>query len=212
MGRKEQDFQYNSWGAANGGLRNGGLSIWGKGLFPALSGFSRCSSDPLEKGEKANLGQFPGRAARHPLNPHLLHPHVRQFERVTSRLSEELQGPPNLTYPLGPAPPPNPPPPRWFWPDFWELRNIYHHHPESKKRKSSEANSGSMHPYGRHENAVKTRKTISTIAILWPVKAIFEKRAATVEVDTLISPVIWTWIKTGSESGPGGVGLAGRAL
>ena len=26
---------------------------------------------------------------------------------------------------------------------FWELRNIYHHHPESKKRKSSEANSGS---------------------------------------------------------------------
>ena len=70
----------------------------------------------------------------------------------------------------------------------WELRNIYHHRPESKKRKSSEANSGSIHPYGRYGNAVKTRKTISTIAILWPVKAIFEKRAATVEVDTLISP------------------------
>ena len=31
----------------------------------------------------------------------------------------------------------------------------------------------------------KTSTTISTIAILWPVKAIFEKRAATVEVDTL---------------------------
>ena len=44
------------------------------------------------------------------------------------------------------------------------------------------------HPYGRYANAVKTRKTISTIAILWPVKASFEKRAATVEVDTLISP------------------------
>ena len=71
----------------------------------------------------------------------------------------------------------------------WELRNIYHHHnPESKKRKSSEANSDSIHPYGRYGNAVKNRKTISTIAILWPVKAIFEKRAATVEVDTLISP------------------------
>ena len=27
-----------------------------------------------------------------------------------------------------------------------------------------------------------------TIAILWPVKAIFEKRAATVEVDTFLSP------------------------
>ena len=33
-----------------------------------------------------------------------------------------------------------------------------------------------------------SRKTISTIAILWPVKAIFKKRAATVEVDTFISP------------------------
>ena len=71
----------------------------------------------------------------------------------------------------------------------WELRNIYHHHPESKKRKSSEADSGSIHPHGRYGNAGKTRKAISTIAILWPVKAIFEKRAAMVEVDTLISPV-----------------------
>ena len=76
-----------------------------------------------------------------------------------------------------------------FWGALRELRNIYHHHhPESKKTKSSEANSGSIHPYGRYGNAVKTRKTISTIAILWPVNAIFEKRAATVEVDTLISP------------------------
>ena len=38
---------------------------------------------------------------------------------------------------------------------LWELRNIYHHHPESKKRKSLEANSGSTHPCGRYENAVK---------------------------------------------------------
>ena len=29
---------------------------------------------------------------------------------------------------------------------------------------------------------------MSTIAILWPVKAIFEKRAATVEVHAFISP------------------------
>ena len=85
----------------------------------------------------------------------------------------------------------------------WEMRNIYHHHPESKKRKSSEANSGSIHPYGRYENAVKTRKTISTIAILWPVKAIFEKRAATVEVDILISPVRQVLGKKGSAPPPG---------
>ena len=44
-----------------------------------------------------------------------------------------------------------------------ELRNIYHHHPESKKRKSSEANSGSSHPYGGYRNAVETRKAISTL-------------------------------------------------
>ena len=71
-----------------------------------------------------------------------------------------------------------------------ELKTIYHYHPDSKKRKSLEGNSGSIHPYGRYENAGKTSKTISTIAILWPVEAIFEKRAATVEVDTFISPVV----------------------
>ena len=78
----------------------------------------------------------------------------------------------------------------FFGPDtgVWELKNIYHHHPESKKRKSSEWNSGSVHPYGRYGNAEKTSKTISTIAILSPVEVIFDKRAATVEVDTLISP------------------------
>ena len=70
----------------------------------------------------------------------------------------------------------------------WELRNIYHHHPESKNKISSEEKSGFIHPYGRYGNTVKTRKTISTIAILWPVKAIFEKRAATVEVDSFLSP------------------------
>ena len=77
----------------------------------------------------------------------------------------------------------------------WELRNIYHHHPESKKRKSSEANSGSIHPYGRYGNAVKTRKAISTIAILWPVKTIFEKRATTVEVDSFVSPDLGSWTR-----------------
>ena len=73
------------------------------------------------------------------------------------------------------------------WPACWELRNIYHHHPESKKRESSEENSGCIDPYGRYGNAVEARKTISTIAILWLVKAIFEKRAAMVEVDSFVS-------------------------
>ena len=69
-----------------------------------------------------------------------------------------------------------------------ELRNIDHHHPESKKRKSSEGKPCSVQPYGRYADACKTNKTMSTIAILWPVKAIFEKRAATVEIETFISP------------------------
>ena len=51
-----------------------------------------------------------------------------------------------------------------------ELRNIDHHHAESKKRKSSERISGAIDPYCRHGYAGKTSKTISTIAILWPVK------------------------------------------
>ena len=56
-----------------------------KGPFPPFSGFSRCSSHPPEKGEKgrkrakkADFGRFPGRSARHPLSPQLLHPHLRQ--------------------------------------------------------------------------------------------------------------------------------------
>ena len=56
-----------------------------KALFPPFSGFPTCCSRPPEKGEKgrkrakkADFGRFPGRVARHPLNPHLLHPHLRQ--------------------------------------------------------------------------------------------------------------------------------------
>ena len=68
--------------------------------------------------------------------------------------------------------------------------------PRSKKRESSEGNSGSSHPYGRYGNAGKPSKTISTTAILRPVKDIFEKRAATVEVDEPPRPnspkLLWT--------------------
>ena len=42
----------------------------------------------------------------------------------------------------------------------------------------------------------KTSKTISTIAMLSPVKTIFEKRAATVEVDTSIYPAFVHRIST----------------
>ena len=54
-----------------------------------------------------------------------------------------------------------------------ELNKIYRHRPESKKTKSSEGISSSIHPYGRYGNAgkKKTSKMISNTAILWPVKA-----------------------------------------
>ena len=50
----------------------------------------------------------------------------------------------------------------------WELRNIYHHHhPESKIRKSSEAISGSMHPYGRYGIAVKMLAKLAIPAAIY---------------------------------------------
>ena len=48
--------------------------------------------------------------------------------------------------------------------------------PREQDKISSVANSGSIHPYGRYGHAVKTSETMSTITILWSVKAIFEKR------------------------------------
>ena len=75
--------------AANGGLRDGGLrkseDIWGKRPFSSVFWIFQVLFRPSgkgrkrqKKGEKADFGRFPGRAARHPLNPHLLHPHLRQ--------------------------------------------------------------------------------------------------------------------------------------
>ena len=60
--------------------------------------------------------------------------------------------------------------------------------PGEQEKRVFRANLWRHRPYGRYGNAGKTSKTISTIGILWPVKAVFEKRAATVEVDTFIFP------------------------
>ena len=43
--------------------------------------------------------------------------------------------------------------------------------------------SGPIHPYFRYEKGWKTSKTMSAIATSWHDKAMFEKRAAMVEVD-----------------------------
>ena len=78
-----------SWSAANGGLRDGGLSksedIWGNRPFSSIFWISLVLFAPSgkgrkrqKKGEKADFGRFPGRVARHPLSPDLLHPHLRQ--------------------------------------------------------------------------------------------------------------------------------------
>ena len=80
------------WSAANGGLRDGGLSnpriSEEKGLFPPFSGFSRCCSGLRKRAKKAEKrpkkprfwpisgtgGQTPLKVG---LNPYLLHPHLR---------------------------------------------------------------------------------------------------------------------------------------
>ena len=80
-----------SWSAANGGLRNGGLSeledVWGNKPFSSvfwnfqvLLGPSKKkkSEKRRERARKADVGRCPGRDGRHPFSPHLLHPHLRQ--------------------------------------------------------------------------------------------------------------------------------------
>ena len=74
-----------NWGAANGGLRDGGLSKSEEngGKRPSSSVFwisqvLLVPSGNKKRQKKADFGRFPGRAARHPLSPHLLHPHLRQ--------------------------------------------------------------------------------------------------------------------------------------
>ena len=78
-------LECRKWGFRRWGFKQIRGYLRKKRLFPPFSGFSRCSSHPLEKGEKgrkrakkADFGRFPGRAARHPLSPHLLHPYLRQ--------------------------------------------------------------------------------------------------------------------------------------
>ena len=61
---------------------------------------------------------------------------------------------------------------------------------EQDEKKSSEGNSGSMRPYCRYGNAVKklAKPALYHSDSLACQGHIFEKRAATVEVDPLISP------------------------
>ena len=86
----------NYWAAANGGVTNGGLrgvwppvlEIWAEiGLFrsvllpfssPFPEGPEEHLENPAKRSEKSLFRlRYPGRFARHPLNPHLLNPHLR---------------------------------------------------------------------------------------------------------------------------------------
>ena len=72
------------------GLRDGGLrkseDIRKKGPFPpffqVLSGASAKGGKGRKRAKKADFGRFPGNAARHPLSPHLLHPHLRHSNKL----------------------------------------------------------------------------------------------------------------------------------
>ena len=78
-------LECHKWGLKRRGFKEIRGYLRKKAFSSDILGFSRCSWHPPEKGEKgrkrakkADFGRFPGRAARHPLNPHLLHPHLRQ--------------------------------------------------------------------------------------------------------------------------------------
>ena len=84
------DFQGCS--AANGGLRDGGLSksedICGKRPFSSVFWISQVLFTPSgkgrkrqKKGEKGRFWPISGKGGQTPLNPHLLHPHLRQPNR-----------------------------------------------------------------------------------------------------------------------------------
>ena len=62
-------------------------------LFNPFSGFSGCSSHLPENGKKAkkaDFSRFPGRAARHPLSSHLLHPYLRQPNQILKGGGNEM--------------------------------------------------------------------------------------------------------------------------
>ena len=93
-----QRLQSIARSAANGGLRDGGLSksedICGKRPFFSVFWISQALFAPSGKGrkgrkraKKADFGRFPVRAARHPLSPHLLHPHLRRLQSIASRFA-----------------------------------------------------------------------------------------------------------------------------
>ena len=80
---------------------------------------------------------------------------------------------------------PEPEPPGLLSLPLRESRTGTHYCPESNKRRSSERNSSPIEPYGRYDHAGKPSDSMSIMAPLWLVKAIFEKRAVTMKVDTL---------------------------
>ena len=67
------------WSTADGGLRDGGLSISEeKGRFPPFSGFPRCCSGPPEDGDRQQKAKEARKGGQTPLNPLLSRSHLRQ--------------------------------------------------------------------------------------------------------------------------------------
>ena len=64
--------------------------------FLDFSGAVRALRKKAEKGrkraKKADFGRFPGQEARHPLNPHLLHPHLRHSNRGAKKCESQVWG------------------------------------------------------------------------------------------------------------------------
>ena len=68
----------HKWGFKRWGFKEIRGYLRKKAFFLRFLGFPSSLRTLRKRAKKADFGRLPGRAARHPLSPHLLHPHLRQ--------------------------------------------------------------------------------------------------------------------------------------
>ena len=83
--REIRDLECRKWGFKRWGFKEIRGYLRKKAFFLRFLDFPGALGTLRKRAKKgrkrailADFGRFPGRAARHPLSPHLLHPHLRQ--------------------------------------------------------------------------------------------------------------------------------------
>ena len=82
---------FKRWGfkEIGGNLRKKALCLRCLDFPGAVQALWKRAKKAEKRAKKADFGRFPGRAARRPLNPHLLHPHLRQPKRCCQEESQK---------------------------------------------------------------------------------------------------------------------------